>query len=208
MTAEIIIQTIVSGLLMGFIYALIAAGLSLIFGLMEIVNFAHGEFMMVSMYSVFGLYLAFGLDPLVSAGWRAAVIVSVAVIVFTASLGYVTYLLAFAGRSRREMAALRSVGVSARQMLGLLALEHLLIVGIGLGLGTWAGFQMSRLMVSAVAVTEDGSPVLPPFVLVTDWAVLGPLYAALCCFFVAATLALHRSASRLDLHSVAREAGP
>ena len=52
---------------MGFIYALVAAGLSLIFGPMEIVNFAHGEFMMVSMYSVFGLYLAFGLDPLVSA---------------------------------------------------------------------------------------------------------------------------------------------
>ena len=52
---------------MGFIYALVAAGLSLIFGLMEIVNFAHGEFMMVSMYSVFGLYLAFGFDPLFSA---------------------------------------------------------------------------------------------------------------------------------------------
>ena len=67
MTTEIVVQTIVSGLLMGFIYALVAAGLSLIFGLMEIVNFAHGEFMMVSMYSVFGLYLAFGLDPLVSA---------------------------------------------------------------------------------------------------------------------------------------------
>ena len=67
LTTEIVIQTIVSGLLMGFIYALVAAGLSLIFGLMEIVNFAHGEFMMVSMYSVFGLYVAFGLDPLVSA---------------------------------------------------------------------------------------------------------------------------------------------
>ena len=52
---------------MGLIYALVAAGLSLIFGLMEIVNFAHGEFMMVSMYSVFGLYLAFGLDPVLSA---------------------------------------------------------------------------------------------------------------------------------------------
>ena len=67
MTTEIVVQTILSGLLMGFIYALVAAGLSLIFGLMEIVNFAHGEFMMVSMYSVFGLYLAFGLDPIVSA---------------------------------------------------------------------------------------------------------------------------------------------
>ena len=67
MTTEIVVQTILSGLLMGFIYALVAAGLSLIFGLMEIVNFAHGEYMMVSMYSVFGLYLAFGLDPIVSA---------------------------------------------------------------------------------------------------------------------------------------------
>ena len=66
MSAEIIIQTIVSGLLVGMIYALVAAGLSLIFGLMEIVNFAHGEFMMVSMYVVFSLYAAFGMDPLLS----------------------------------------------------------------------------------------------------------------------------------------------
>jgi branched-chain amino acid transport system permease protein len=64
MTREIVIQAIISGLLMGFIYALIAAGLSLIFGLMEIVNFAHGEFMMLSMYSAFWLWLLFGLDPL------------------------------------------------------------------------------------------------------------------------------------------------
>ncbi len=66
MTSEIIIQTIVSGLLMGFIYALVAAGLSLIFGLMEIVNFAHGEFMMLSMYLAFSLWVGFGLDPIVS----------------------------------------------------------------------------------------------------------------------------------------------
>ena len=66
MTTEIVLQTIVSGLLMGFIYALVAAGLSLIFGLMEIVNFAHGEFMMLSMYAAFWLYAVFGLDPLFS----------------------------------------------------------------------------------------------------------------------------------------------
>ena len=64
MTREIIIQALISGLLMGFIYALVAAGLSLIFGLMEIVNFAHGEFMMLSMYTTFWLYTLFGLDPL------------------------------------------------------------------------------------------------------------------------------------------------
>jgi branched-chain amino acid transport system permease protein len=66
MTIEIVIQAIVSGLLMGFVYALIAAGLSLIFGLMEIVNFAHGEFMMLSMFAAFWLWSLFGFDPLVS----------------------------------------------------------------------------------------------------------------------------------------------
>jgi branched-chain amino acid transport system permease protein len=53
-----------SGLLMGLIYALIAVGLSLIFGLMDVVNFAHGEFLMVAMYAMFGLVLLTGLDPI------------------------------------------------------------------------------------------------------------------------------------------------
>jgi branched-chain amino acid transport system permease protein len=51
---------------MGFVYALIAAGLSLIFGLMEIVNFAHGEFLMLAMYVAFFAWTLGKLDPLVS----------------------------------------------------------------------------------------------------------------------------------------------
>jgi branched-chain amino acid transport system permease protein len=66
MTAELLIQLLVSGLGMGFIFALIAIGLALIYGVVGVVNFAHGEFLMVSMYAT---YLAFelgGLDPLVT----------------------------------------------------------------------------------------------------------------------------------------------
>ena len=66
MTAEIVLQAVVSGLLMGFVYALIAAGLSLIFGLMEIVNFAHGEFLMLAMFASFWAWALWRLDPLVS----------------------------------------------------------------------------------------------------------------------------------------------
>ena len=55
-----------AGLMMGLIYALIAAGLSLIFGLMEIVNFAHGEHLMLSMFTSFWLWSLLGLDPLFS----------------------------------------------------------------------------------------------------------------------------------------------
>ena len=51
---------------MGFVYALIAAGLSLIFGLMEIVNFAHGEFLMLAMFATFWAWALAKLDPLTS----------------------------------------------------------------------------------------------------------------------------------------------
>ncbi len=64
MSFEAILQVLLSGLLMGLIYALIASGLSLIFGLMDVVNFAHGEFLMVAMYLMFGLVTVTGLDPL------------------------------------------------------------------------------------------------------------------------------------------------
>jgi branched-chain amino acid transport system permease protein len=59
-----IAQVAASGLLMGLIYALVAAGLSLIFGLMDVVNFAHGELMMLAMFATFVLWQYSGLDPL------------------------------------------------------------------------------------------------------------------------------------------------
>ena len=63
MTAATLLQVAVSGLLMGLIYALVAAGLSLIFGLMDVVNFAHGELLMLAMYAAFFLNAWSGLDP-------------------------------------------------------------------------------------------------------------------------------------------------
>ncbi|HLI14006.1 MAG TPA: branched-chain amino acid ABC transporter permease [Alphaproteobacteria bacterium] len=64
MSVAAVAQVVASGLLMGLVYALIAAGLSLIFGLMDVVNFAHGEFLMVAMYMTFGLHVLLTLDPL------------------------------------------------------------------------------------------------------------------------------------------------
>ena len=51
----------------GAVLALVAAGLSLIFGLMDVVNFAHGELLMVAMYATFIAWQASGLDPLILA---------------------------------------------------------------------------------------------------------------------------------------------
>ena len=63
---EIIIQSLFDGALMGCIYALIALGLSLIFGVMNVVNFAHGNFVMLSMYFSFWAGSLWGIDAVLT----------------------------------------------------------------------------------------------------------------------------------------------
>jgi branched-chain amino acid transport system permease protein len=72
LTTATIIQSLASGLLMGLLYGLIAVGLALIFGLMDVTNFAHGEFLMLAMYGAFFLFAFFVIDPLLAAPLVAA----------------------------------------------------------------------------------------------------------------------------------------
>jgi len=66
MNYQLVFQSIINGLLTGGIYSLMAIGLSLIFGVMKIVNFAHGAFMMLGMYFSYWLFTLFGIDPYLS----------------------------------------------------------------------------------------------------------------------------------------------
>lgn len=59
-------QAAVNGLLIGAVFSLVAVGLTLIFGVMDIINFAHGELVMVAMYVTFFAWSLAGLDPLVA----------------------------------------------------------------------------------------------------------------------------------------------
>ena len=62
-----IIQLVISGLLIGSIYALMSIGLTLIFGVLRVVNFAHGEFLMIAMYGAWAFSKLLGLNPYVAA---------------------------------------------------------------------------------------------------------------------------------------------
>lgn len=61
-----IMQLLVSGILLGGVYALVSIGLTLIFGVLDVVNFAHGEFLMIGMYAVFWICTLLHIDPYVS----------------------------------------------------------------------------------------------------------------------------------------------
>jgi branched-chain amino acid transport system permease protein len=76
------LQVLGTGLLMGLIYALIAVGLSLIFGLMDVVNFAHGEFLMLAMYATFGFAVFAHLDPVIALPLVAAVMFILGAVVY------------------------------------------------------------------------------------------------------------------------------
>src|SRR5215211_1719317 len=83
-----LIQAIVLGLLIGGVYALLASGLSLIFGVMNVINVAHGAFLIFAAFLTYSIWTATGLDPLVS-------------IVFTGPAMFVFGWLLYSGTVRR-----------------------------------------------------------------------------------------------------------
>lgn len=64
MPLDAIANIVLSGLLTGLIYGLMALGLSVIYGVVRIVNFAHGELMAVAMYATVFAFAFTGIDPL------------------------------------------------------------------------------------------------------------------------------------------------
>ncbi len=79
-----LLQVVVSGLLLGAVYALFSSGLTLIWGMMNVINFAHGDFVMLGMYTAVVIWTALGGGPWASAPAAAILI---------ATLGVVSYFL-------------------------------------------------------------------------------------------------------------------
>jgi branched-chain amino acid transport system permease protein len=128
----VLAQLGVSTVLLGGIYALIAVGLTLIFGIMRVVNFAHGEFLMLGMYLAFWAFSAYSVDP-----W---VMLFVSIPIFF-GVGLVTYALVMRGviHASHNVQIFTTVGLST-------ALQNVALV-------LWTGdFRIVRPWHSSVVI--------------------------------------------------------
>jgi branched-chain amino acid transport system permease protein len=80
--ADQLLQQIVNSLLIGSVYSLVAIGLTLIWGVMNIINFAHGDFLMLGMFIAFWFYTLFGLDPIFSIPICTAVLFILGLVIY------------------------------------------------------------------------------------------------------------------------------
>ena len=75
---------------------------------------------------------------------------------------------------------------------------------IGLGIGSWTGIQMTKLMLGAVAVSEEGKVLLPPPIFAPDWMLLTTYLALFVLVFSSCVLFLSRHLTKVNLAEVAR----
>ncbi len=87
---DILVSSLAAGILIGMVLALMVLGLTIIFGVMDIVNFAHGEFLMIGMYTGLLTAQSTGMDPLLTLPVAAAVGFLLGIICY---FGFVKFLL-------------------------------------------------------------------------------------------------------------------
>lgn len=150
---EILFGAVVSGILLGMVVALVALGLTIIFGMMDIVNFAHGEFLMLGMYTGLLTAQAAGVDPLFTLPVAALVGFLLGILCY---VGFVKYLL----RGPMVAQLLGTFGLMLfLRNLGLLifgsedrALHHGILVGQSFDLGMGIIVPATKLAAAVLSV--------------------------------------------------------
>ena len=105
LTASILLPALLNGIATGAVYALVALGLTLIYGVLHIINFAHGSLLMLALYGVYFLYTLLGIDP-----YLALPIVVPAM--FALGYGLQRSVIATASHGREENILLVTLGLS------------------------------------------------------------------------------------------------
>ena len=147
---------------------------------------------------------SFRADPLVAAGWDGILTIAFIAVVFVTLVGFSVYSFVQGQRRRLEFAMLRSIGLSFRGLVGIVLLEQLAVIAVGLALGSWLGIQLTSILMPFLGLNESGSQVLPPFAVRVDWTAVLVTYGIMAVVFLVATVSLIGFFSRMAIQQVLR----
>jgi putative ABC transport system permease protein len=143
-------------------------------------------------------------DPLIAASWEGILFISFGAVLLVSALGFITYSgIGAVGRSL-EFAILRTMGLSGRQIFGVVTFEQAFVVLAGVAAGTLLGFPLSRLMISYMGLTERGKDPLPPLISVVSWQSVITVYLLLTLVVASTVVALVALYSRLAVSRALR----
>lgn len=143
-------------------------------------------------------------DPLLVAAWNGVFIGALAAVAVAASFGLVVLMSVTAQARRVEFAVCQSVGMSVRQILGLIAIEQIAVIMTGLGAGVIVGAQAGSILLDFFALTPEGRDVVPPLRFLVDWRIVGIQFGALLGLFALSLTMFLFFLRRIELHGALR----
>ncbi|MEO6397819.1 MAG: FtsX-like permease family protein [Tepidiformaceae bacterium] len=135
-------------------------------------------------------------NPLIAAGGSGILVLAFVAVMTLVAAGLLASLRAAVSRRRAEFALVHAMGFSRLQLLRMLALEYAVVFVAGAGAGAILGLFLGRQMLTFLDVTEDGAKVEPPFILVTQWLLVGAGVMLVLGIFVAALTLATRQMNR------------
>jgi branched-chain amino acid transport system permease protein len=154
---EILLSSIAAGLLFGMVLAMVALGLTIIFGVMDIVNFAHGEFLMIGMYTGLLTAQATGIDPLFTLPVAAVVGFVLGIICYS---GFIKFLLR--GPMIAQLLGTFGLMLLLRNLALLIfgsedrALHHGILVGQSFDIGMGIIIPATKLAAAGLSIVAFG----------------------------------------------------
>ena len=143
-------------------------------------------------------------DPLLVAAWNGVFIGALAAVAVAASFGLVVLMSVTAQARRVEFAVCQSVGMSVRQILGLIAIEQIAVIAVGLGAGLLVGTQAGAVLLDFFSLTPEGRDVVPPLQFLVDWRAVAIQFGALGALFALNLAAFLFFLRRIELHGALR----
>ena len=144
------------------------------------------------------------MDPLISAGWRALLAIAFTTVLAASAVGFLVYSqVTFASRMM-EYAVVRTLGLTTRQVLGLVTLELLMVLLPSVLIGGVLGIRMGATIIPFLVTSGEGLRVVPPVVLDIDWQSIGVLLGVLGAIFIAISIGLITSVRQISPPRVMR----